>query len=136
MDFLPTLSDALAAVDRFIIEHAATAPAPAKDAILAAGTKVSPIDKLVDIGEALYAARVEIDADALTIAGQVIEFCTRNGWHGLPNEARGARMVAAIRRDLGEAHPSGGEWPAAETDPEPRSAAGGATPFGPAAGGQ
>lgn len=136
MDFLPTLGDALAAADRFLIEHAATAPAAAKDAIIAAGAKVSPIDKLVDIAEALYAARAALDADALAIAGQVIEFCTRMGWHGLANEARGARMVAAIRRDLGEAHPSGGEWPAAATDPEPRGAVGGGTPIAPAVGGQ
>lgn len=135
MDFLPTLGDALAAVDRFLIEHAATAPESAKDAILAAGAKVSPVDKLVDIAEALYAARADFDADALTIAGQVIEFCTRNGWHGLANEARGERMVAAIRRDLGEPHPSGGEWPAASSDPEARAAAAGGTPFVPMIGG-
>lgn len=131
MDFLPTLGDALAAVDRFLIEHAATAPESAKDAILAAGAKVSPVDKLVDIAEALYAARADFDADALTIAGQVIEFCTRNGWHGLQNEARGQRMVEAIRRQRGEEHPTGGQWPDPATDPAPAGAAAQGTPFQP-----
>lgn len=135
MDLLPTLGDALAAVDRFLMLHAATAPAAARDAILAASTKVSPVDKLVGIAEALYAARADLDAGALTIAGQVIEFCTRNGWHGLANDARGERMVAAIRRDLGEPHPSGGEWPAAGSDPEPHGTAAGGTPFIPMMGG-
>lgn len=119
MDFLPTLGDALSAVDQFLILHASELPEASKTALLAAGTKVSPVDKLVEVGEVLYGARKDLNDDSLIIAGQVIEFCTRNGWHGLTNDARGERMVAAIRRQLGEPHPTGGEWPAPETDPAP-----------------
>lgn len=122
MDFLPTLGDALGACDRLLMLFSAELPQVTNDALLDAGTKVSPVDKLVDVGEVLYAARADLDTDALTIAGQVIEFCTRNGWHGLTNDARGERMVAAIRRQLGEPHPTGGEWPDPETDPAPKGA--------------
>ncbi|MBC2668761.1 hypothetical protein ACFOON_15160 [Novosphingobium piscinae] len=122
MNFLPTISEALTTVDQFLILHAAALPQGPKDALLASGSKVSPVDKLVEVAEVLYAARGDLDEDGLTIAGQIAEFCTRNGWHGLADDARGERMVAAIRRDLGEPHPSGGQWPAPETDPLPKGA--------------
>lgn len=122
MDFLPTFGEALAAADRLLIMHSADLSQSTKDALISAATKVSPVDKLVEVGEVLYAARADLSDDSLVIAGQVIEFCTRNGWHGLTNDARGERMVAAIRRQLGEPHPTGGEWPDPETDPAPKGA--------------
>ncbi|WP_298195530.1 hypothetical protein [Novosphingobium sp.] len=118
MNFLSTLSDALEASSSLPAEL----PEAVQAALLDASAKVSPVDKLVEIAEVLYAARAELDEDALVIAGQVIEFCTRNGWHGLTNDDRGDRMVAAIRRQLGEPHPTGGEWPDPETDPAVKGA--------------
>lgn len=131
MNFLPTLGEVLAAVDQYLILHAQNLPQTAQDGIVAAAAKVSPVDKIVDVAETLYAARAELDDEALILAGQVAEFATRNGWHGLQNEARGQRMVEAIRRQRGEEHPTGGQWPDPATDPAPAGAAAQGTPFQP-----
>lgn len=118
MNFLPSLGEVLVAIDQFLIEHARELEAAAKTALLDAAGKVSPVDKIVGVGEVLYAVRADLTAEGLTLGGQAIEFATRNAWHGLANDSRGSRMVDAMRRQLGEEHPTSGEWPAPETDPE------------------
>ena len=123
MIFLATIAEALAAIDRFLILHAALLPDEHKTALLNAGAKVSAIDKMVEVAEILYAARSELEGEALAIAAQVAEFCARYGWHGLADEGRGAGMVDAFRRQLGEPHPTGGEWPDPASDPAPRGSA-------------
>lgn len=117
---LSSLGEVLAAIDKFLILHARDLDQQSVDTLLEATAKVSPVEKIVDTGELLYAIRDTLDEDGLTLAGQAIEFATRNGWHGLGTDNRGQRMVDALRRQLGEPHPTGGEWPAKDTDPAQR----------------
>lgn len=131
MNFLSSLGEALTAIDHFLVEQARELDQPTKAALIEAAGRVSPVDKTVGFAEALYGVRADLSDDGLVLAGQVIEFATRYAWHGLTQDARGERMVAAIRRQLGEEHPTGGEWPAPETDPTPVGAAVPATPFQP-----
>lgn len=117
MDFIPTAYEVIAAIDRYMMLHGQDLDAKVQGALLEVSAKVSPVDKIVATGEVLYAVRADLDAEALTIAGQAIDFATRNGWHGLDIDARGFRMVNALRRQLGEPHPTEGEWPDPATDP-------------------
>jgi len=80
----------------------------------------SPVDQIVKLGEFLYANRDQIDDDATELAGGLIQYATLNAWHGLADDARGDRIVQAIRRDLGEPAPNGVEWPDAASDPQPQ----------------
>ena len=131
MNFLASLGEVLAAVDQYLILHAQNLPEATQQAVVSAAAKVSPVDKLCDVGEALYAARDGLSDEALVLVGQVVEFCTRNGWHGLSVDARGQRMVDAIRRQRGEPHPTGGSWPDPSTDPEAAGMAVQGTPLQP-----
>lgn len=119
MNLLQSMGEALPAIDRFLVLHARELDEASLAAMLEASAKVSPVDKIVGVAELLYSIRAELHPDGLTLAGQLIEFAARNGWHGLQVDARGSRMVDAIRRELGEDHPTGGEWPAPDTDPAP-----------------
>jgi len=119
MNFLPDISGALAVIDTFLIQHARDLNAATQAALLQASSQASPVDKMVAFGETLYALGAAASAEAKTAAAQVIEFAARYSWHGLGADGRGAGIVAALRRDLGEAAPAGG-WPDLATDPAPR----------------
>lgn len=120
MNFLSDIPAALAAIDAFLVQHARELDAKVVAALLQASSQPSPVDKIVNFGETLYALGADASAEAKTAAAQVVEFASRFSWHGLGNDGRGAGIVAALQRDLGEPAPAGG-WPDAKNDPAPRS---------------
>lgn len=120
MNFPDNIQDLGTAAQTFMMTHGASLPEELRNTLLEAISAPSPVDRIVKTGEALYAARDTLNDDGKTLCAQLISFASLQGWHGLGDDNRGGRIVAAIRRDLGEKAPSG-KWPVAETDPEPDS---------------
>jgi hypothetical protein len=107
------------AAQTFVMLHGATLAEDVRDRVIAALGAPSPVDRIVKTGEALYAARADLNEAGKMLVGQLISFAAMNGWHGLAEDNRGGKIVMAMRRDLGEAAPAGGSWPEPEEDPEP-----------------
>ena len=120
MNYLSDISAAQTAIDTFLVQHARDLPADAVSALLAASAHVSPVDKIVNFSEIIYALGGRATAEAMTAAAQTVEFATRFSWHGLGAGGRGVGILAAFQRDLGEAAPAGG-WPDKANDPAPRA---------------
>jgi hypothetical protein len=120
MNFLSDIPAAITAIDRFLMLHGRDFDDAAQGALLQASASPSPVDKIVGVGEVIYAMGATATDDARTLAAGLVEFASRYSWHGLATDGRGAGMVAALRRDLGEDAPLSG-WPAADTDPAPRA---------------
>lgn len=118
MEFPDNIPAANALTQTFAVEHGAELPDALREKLIEALAQPSPVDSIVKTGELLYAHRGELAAPAHTLTAQLISFAAMNGWHGLGQDNRGSRIVQAMRRDLGEDHPGGGEWPDPETDPD------------------
>lgn len=121
MEFPDNIEALGKAAQSFIMLKGSNLPEKVRDDVIAALGAPSPVDRIVKTGEALYAARADLDADGQTLCAQLISFAAMNGWHGLAEDNRGGRIVMAMRRDLGEDAPSG-SWPEPETDPAPLAA--------------
>lgn len=80
----------------------------------------SPVDTIVKTAETLYAAGDEVGAAGRQMAAELFYAASYHGWHGVNAEGRAARIIAAIRRDLGEDAPVMG-WPDPATDPDARA---------------
>lgn len=103
---------------------AATAGFPAlplatRAALLEAASAVSVVDAVCRSVELMFARRAELDGFLLQAAAGLAAFATLNAWHGLAEGGRGAGIMAALRRDAGEPHPTGGAWPDPSRDPAP-----------------
>jgi len=119
VETLPSISDAIALLRTYERDHVTELPTKAGEGLSAAVVMISSVDAMVNGGEALYAAHKQglLPQDGMIVCGQEISYCTDNGWHGLAN-GRGQGIVAALRRDIGEA-PTGPAWPLPENDPIP-----------------
>jgi hypothetical protein len=84
------------------------------------GPTKSAVDLVVKTAEEIYKRRDDLDGPTLQLAAGLASFCYLWGFHGMDEEARGQKMSLALRRDSGEPAPEGVEWPAVETDPEPK----------------
>lgn len=71
------------------------------------------VDQIVGTGEFIYANREAMPDPAKALAAGLIAFATLESWHGLAEDDRGSRIVANLRKELGEIKTA----PAA---PEPR----------------
>lgn len=85
------------------------------------GPTKSAVDLIVKTTEAIYARRATLDNAALQLAAGLASFASVWGFHDMADDDRGQRIASALLRDSGESEPAGGEWPAVETDPEPKS---------------
>lgn len=121
MDFPDNMPAIGMALQSFLALHAAELPEDTRTLLMEAAGQPSPVVTMVTVGEILYARRDEMPKEGKELAAQIISFATMNGWHGLTNDSRGSKMVAAIRRELKHKHPTG-SWPAKEDDPEPGKA--------------
>ena len=120
MNYLASASSALTTIDTFLINEAQKLDDEAKAALVRISAQVSPVDKIVNFSEIIYALGERATAEAKTAAASTVEFATRFAWHGLGMDGRGVGIMSAFLRDLGETHPTG-QWPDKSTDPEPRS---------------
>ena len=119
MESLPSISDAIALIRTYERDHVSELPPKAAAGLSAAVIMISSVDIIVRGGEAMYAAHKQalLPQDGMVVCGQEISYATDNGWHGLAG-GRGQGIVAALRRDIGEA-PTGPAWPLPEDDPLP-----------------
>ena len=108
MESLTDLPAALRAIDTFMVEAAAKLSDETKAAVLDATSSVSPVDKIVKFGQALYADLENLPAEAKAIAAQVIAFALSHGWH---IDGAGEAMIAVLNGTATK--------PAAETPPLP-----------------
>lgn len=76
-------------------------------------------DLICEAGELLYAHRDLLDDGGLTLLGEIYVHAEAQGWTTFNQGDRSARIVAGVKRDLGET--GGASWPASE-DPEPQIA--------------
>lgn len=81
----------------------------------------SPVQRIAEYGEALYAARDDLEAPDWILVAQAAHLCGLRGFslydYEDGPEGRGGRMFQAARRELGE--PGADQDP--ELDPEPRA---------------
>lgn len=68
----------------------------------AAFNHVSPTQRIAAYGEALWACRAEFANEDRVLMGQIGHLCASYSLFGYEAEQRGFRMLAAMRRELGE----------------------------------
>ena len=73
----------------------------------------SPVDQAVNLGEFIFANREALGDKAKELGAGLIAFATQMSFHGLDIDDRGNRIVANLRKEIGEIKTA----PAA---PEPR----------------
>jgi hypothetical protein len=76
----------------------------------------SPVDTIVKTAETLYAAKDEIGDPGKQMCAELFYTASFHGWHGVNGAGRAGKIIAAMRRDLGEDAPAMG-WPDPENDP-------------------
>lgn len=114
-----SIGAAVAAMGAFARAAAADPGVPAATWAALDEYRPSAVDRIVQTAEALYAASTvspAFPAAGLTLCAQLAHMCIEHQWHQLGQTDRGARMIAACRRRLGELDPA--QAPA-ELDPEP-----------------
>jgi hypothetical protein len=85
-------------------------------ALMDAANEISPVVALANASEALYAYRDGLSPALLSLGAGLASLCAENDWHSIKDD-RGIGMVRALRRDAGDAAPSG-SWPKKTADPE------------------
>jgi hypothetical protein len=75
----------------------------------------SQADIVCEGAELLWANRAQLPPAGLEVMGQMFAFAAGQNWSAFNAEQRCERIVAAVRRDLGEP----GDWPDPDTDPAP-----------------
>jgi hypothetical protein len=121
MQYLTSIAGALSAISTFCVQFGAKLPADVQTILTGAAGAPSPVDAIIGATETLYAAQGAItdaatQTAARTLAGQLAQFATLNGWHGYSG-GRGSGILQAMQRDLGETAPAGTAWPEASADP-------------------
>lgn len=115
--FAENLVDALTGLQRFVMLEAAALPEHTREALLEAAGHPSPVDRVVNSAEALYAAKADLSKEGRDTAARLAQFAAMNGWHGMAD--RGLKIAQAMQRIGGYAAPDGSAWPAADEDPAP-----------------
>ena len=113
--FISSLPDLLARLQRFLMTEAATLPEFIREKLMGAAIHPSPVVRLVDSCEALWAIRADLSAEGRELIAQLAQFTAMNGFHGM--RERGAAMVSALCRDAGFEPSPGQQWPDADQDP-------------------
>lgn len=103
----------------FLINGASALPEASREQLIAASTESSPVVRLVNATEILYAAGSDLDKAGRDTAAALAGFVASHGFHGM--EERGLQISAALQRIGGYAPPAGSSWPDASEDPEPLS---------------
>jgi len=117
LQFATDLVDLSTKLQTFIMRHAASLPEFTRNKLLEAGLHPSPVDRIVNAAEALYAVKSDLSAEGRVMCAQLAQFAAVNGWHGMGE--RGLKIAQAMQRIGGYNAPAGSAWPKAEDDPEP-----------------
>lgn len=114
--FFSSLTDLTVALQRFTVLSGAALPEHTREQLIEFSGHPSPVDRVVNVAEALYAARDELTNEGRDMAAQLAQFAAVNGWHGMTE--RGAAMAAVLQRDAGHEPPPGMSWPDHADDPD------------------
>ena len=117
LQFVTDLSALTAALQRYMMVSGASLPEHAREALIEFAGHPSPVDRIVNSAEALYAIKADLDSAGADLTAQLAQFAAVNGWHGMGQ--RGMEISAAMQRINGYEPPAGTSWPAAAFDPEP-----------------
>lgn len=127
MQTFETIGDAKLAIMDFAAFHQNELPEDVRQDFRAL-VSASPVDQIVKTGELLYARHNDCCPEASELAAGLIALATAHEWHGLAEDARGSKIVQALRRDLMLSWPlwilkqepvPGFSWPEPESDPAP-----------------
>lgn len=119
MDIITEIPALQAAVGAHYATRLALFPPEAQAHLTAAFGHASPVQRMAEYAEALYAARAHLDDPDRILTGQIAHLCGLQGYSlfgfGDGPDGRGGRMFQAMRRDLDE---DGADQPP-EDDPAP-----------------
>ena len=104
-------------LQKFMMFHASSLPQHTIDHLVETSNHPSPVDRLVNTAEALYAVKGDLNKDGRDVLGQMAQFAAINGFHGM--QERGQQINQAMNRMGGYTAPPGTSWPDAADDPEP-----------------
>jgi hypothetical protein len=104
-------------LQKFMMNHASALPQHTIDHLLESSNHPSPVDRLVNTTEALYAVKGELSNEGRDLLGQMAQFAAVNGFHGMQD--RGQKINQAMNRMRGFSAPAGTSWPDAADDPKP-----------------
>lgn len=121
MDFPQDITSANGIIQGYLITSGAALPDFTRQRLIEATAAPSPVDRIVNTAEILFASKDSLDNPAREVCAKLAFFATTNSWHGLTTDNRGGRIVQAMQRDMGEEAPEGMPWPDAETDPTPKA---------------
>jgi len=102
MQTFETITDARDAIMDFRADHFADLDQRFRARFKELSASPSPVDQIVGLGEFVYANREAMPDSAKALGAGLIGFATTNAWHGLLDDDRGNRIVANLRKDLGE----------------------------------
>lgn len=97
-----TITDAREGIIDFRVEHFSEMAVPYRARFKELSASPSPVDQIVKLGEFVYANRAALPDTAKALGAGLIAYATTNAWHGLLEDDRGNRIVANLRKDLGE----------------------------------
>lgn len=117
IEYASDLVDLSRRLQSYMMLHAAELPEATRNHLLDAAGSPSPVDRIVNSAEALFAIKGDLDAAGREITAQLAQFAAVNGWHGLAD--RGLKIALAMNRLGGFKAPTGVTWPTAEDDPAP-----------------
>lgn len=118
MEDFETVGEALSAMITLLTTQGQDMPPYVRQHLVDAWAKGS-VDALVDGIGALYAARSELSASAVTLAIGMTRLASRHRFYGLGDDDKGLRMIEALRRDRGDEAITGFPWPDPVNDPAP-----------------
>jgi hypothetical protein len=87
--------------------------------LLEVASEVSIVRAACHAAELIFARSSEVGPLLQGLGAGLASLGAANAWHGLAVDGRGAAIMNALRRDAGEAHPTGGAWPDPAEDPAP-----------------
>lgn len=102
MQTFEQIIDARNAIMDFRADHSADIPERFRARFRELTASPAPVDQIVKVGEFIYANRDDMPDAAKALAAGLIGFATTNAWHGLLEDSRGDRIVANLRKDIGE----------------------------------
>ena len=114
---IQSFEEAFGNLQRFMTFHAASLPEHTLEHLFTSSNHPSPVDRMVNTVEALYAAKSDLGKEGRDVLGQMAQFVSVNGFHGMAD--RGRQINYAMNRMGGYTAPPGIEWQDASEDPEP-----------------
>ena len=111
---ITNIPEAMDAIRQLEINKYNDLPAPVQRTLdRSAGLGSSPVDRIVNTAEAIYAHRGEVDQDVRDVAAGLFTIGAVNGWHGLNDDDRAHRAAVVLRGGSEENAPN----PAPEFSP-------------------